>query len=159
MSLELVLREVAEDLAGVTWWLSDGSALGVVRSGCPVGADLDVGVWAEDIPTVAARLRGRRMPCGPLEVASMAAVKIDVHGHTRTGDLVWYALGPQQRPCYRFPSRLFDRFDTYTAAGVQVLVPSPAKQYLECHYGESWRTPRSAWNYMTDPPCIGGRPR
>lgn len=159
-NLERAFRAAVDALDGITWWLTDGTALGAVRSGRVAGADVDLGVWGHDIPAVAAALAGRpRVQVREHEITAGLGAKVDIHGHSRTGDMVWYPLGPEMTPIYRFPAVLFNEFATVELYGVPALMPAPPERYLEAHYGAGWRTPRASWNYKRDAACIGQRPR
>lgn len=147
------------DEAGVLWWLSDGAVLGAVRDGRFVATDpdVDLGVWAADMPTVRAALADTGWKVTrdrPGQVwAIHDGVKIDVHGHVRAGDRVRYELA-RGRLAYQYPANLFDAFAPATFHGVATRTPDPAEAYLTAHYGPDWRTPRARWRWDVDPPCL-----
>lgn len=141
------------------WWLSDGSVLGAVREGrfLPTDPDVDLGVWIDDMPTVREAFTAAGWPLtrdrpGQLWAAHQN-VKVDVHGHVRDGDTVWYELS-KGRLAYQFPAVLFEDLAPTTLHGIGVLTPSPVGAYLTAHYGADWATPRSSWRWNVDPPCL-----
>ena len=146
------------DGLGVVWWLSDGAALGCVREGGWVAtdADVDIGLWADDEPEVRRHLDGAGWQPHPRSIDPTYVrhgVKLDLHGHVRDGGSVWFALGAGKFR-YRFPGRLFDRFETRQFLGRTVLLPSPPADYLAAHYGPDWQTPKGRWRWNVDPPCL-----
>lgn len=141
-------------LAGLDWWLTDGAALGAVRDGRIVGGDIDVGVWAGHLDAVEAALAGRQVRRHRWEVkASVGGAKIDVHGHRRSGHVVWYPLGASESVVYEFPAQLFGEFEQLEVYGLPSWVPYPVEDYLTAHYGD-WRTRRPGWRWAVDPPCL-----
>lgn len=147
-------RELHSLLDGLDWWLTDGSALGAVREGRIIGGDIDVGVWAGHLDAVEAALAGQQVRRHRCEVkANVGGVKVDVHGHRRTGDLVWYPLGANERVVYEFDVGLFAEFEQWEMYGIPVWLPAPVEDYLAAHYGD-WRTRRPGWRWAHDPPCL-----
>lgn len=151
--LARAFAEVHRALDGLDWWLSDGAALGAVRDGRIVGGDIDVGVWEPDLDKVAAALPVPSVRHRCEVKATFDGQKVDVHGHLRTGELVWYPLGKSESVVYEFPARLFAEFERYEVYGLPVWVPCPVESYLAAHYGADWRTPRPGWSWQTSPPC------
>lgn len=151
------------DDTGVTWWLSDGSVLGAVREGkfLASDADVDLGVWATDMSVVRAAFAAAGWPLKRDRSGQLwpvhDGVKVDIHGHERTGDWVWYELS-RGRLAYQFPARLFDTLAPVTLHGVQTLMPSPPEDYLVAHYGADWGTPRTSWRWDASPPCLAVGP-
>lgn len=144
------------DEAGILWWLSDGSALGCHREGAFIDSDFDVdiGVWIESIPAVWEVLQGEPTRDRDHQLWRMdRGIKVDVHGHEREGDKVFFRLGRQAELRYVFPAYLFDGFETATFYDRPVLLPSPIDDYLTAHYGD-WRTPTSKWRWDSSPPCL-----
>jgi hypothetical protein len=151
-------REAAEclDRSGVAWWLSDGAALGCVRDGGFVATDpdIDLGFWQSDEPAVLAAFDGWQPDRKRVDVKMVRyGVKVDLHGHVRDGDRVWFPLANGSLR-YTFPARLFDRFEPATFYGRTVALPSPSVDYLVAHYGDGWETPRGGWRWDVDPPCL-----
>ena len=149
------------DVAEITWWLSDGAALGCVREGKFLRSDhdIDLGCWAGDLPNVRDVLTGqgfgklrRDMP-GQVQIRR-PGIKLDIHGHSRHGDVVEYPLGGNAEYRYRFPARLFDQFEVREFYGWHVRVPCPSDDYLTAHYGDDWRTPNPVWRWNASPPCL-----
>jgi hypothetical protein len=147
------------DAAGVRWWLSDGCVLGAVREGrlLPGDPDVDLGVWAADMPTVRAAFVEAMWPLRRDRPGQLWAVhggvKVDLHGHVPDGDRVWYELA-RGRLAYRFPAVLFYSLTPVELHGVQTRMPSPPEAYCESHYGPRWRTPAARWRWDRDPPCV-----
>lgn len=149
----------------VRWWLSDGAVLGAVREGqfLATDPDVDLGVWASDIPAVreafvAAGWPLRRDRPGQLW-PTHDGVKVDIHGHQHDfrRDLVWFELA-RGKLRYQFPAELFDTLTPVELHGVTARMPSPPAAYLVVHYGDTWRTPRSQWRWDRDPPCLAPGP-
>lgn len=147
------------DEAGVTWWLSDGAALGCVREGSFLESDgdIDLGCWAQDLP----RVRDVLTPLGKLGrdrsgqvQIRRSGIKLDIHGHTRRGDRVGFPLGKVGQYRYVFPAYLFETFEAWTFYERTVRVPSPHGEYLTAHYGADWRIPQKQWRWDRDPPCL-----
>jgi hypothetical protein len=145
------------DSAGIVWWLSDGSALGAIRDNKFIGTDpdVDLGIWWDDLPDVLEAFAGWQRVDGQDLKYQHSGVRVDIHPHVRDRDGVWFPLGLKgSRYRYRFPGRLFDRFDPVTFYGRDVQVPSPAADYLQDHYGPDWRTPKLGWRWDQSPPCL-----
>lgn len=145
--------------AGITWWLSDGTVLGHIREGrfLATDPDVDLGVWIGDMPAARKALAplgtlGRDRP-HQLNV-TVGGVKVDVHGHERDGDRVWFRLGRNSELRYVFPARVFDRLQPTIFYLRHCLMPSPPESYLEAHYGPDWLKPRAAWRWDKDPACL-----
>lgn len=157
MKSKVFLKAAAElDAAGVFWWLSDGSALGCHRDGQFIASDgdIDLGVWIESIPLVAKALTGEDTRTRGHQVWRVSdEIKIDVHGHERAGDTVFFRLGTRSELRYEFPAHLFEDFEFGTLYGRSVLLPSPIEEYLTAHYGD-WQTPTSKWKWNSSPPCL-----
>lgn len=144
------------DDTGVEWWLSDGTALGCHREGGFIASDLDIdiGVWKEDMAAVSDVLPGTSWRDRPHQLWRFDyGVKIDVHGHERRGDIVFFRLGSRSHLRYEFPARLFERFESASFYGWPVLLPSPIDEYLTVHYG-AWQTPTTQWRWDASPPCL-----
>jgi phosphorylcholine metabolism protein LicD len=144
------------DTAGIVWWLSDGSALGCHRDGGFIASDLDVdlGVWKEDIAAASDVLGGKSGRDRPHQLWRYDyGVKVDVHGHEREGDTVFFRLGNKSELRYVFPAYLFDGLASAEFYGRPVLTPSPIEDYLVAHYGD-WETPTSKWRWDASPPCL-----
>ncbi|HEV2929906.1 MAG TPA: glycosyltransferase [Propionibacteriaceae bacterium] len=144
--------------AGITWWLSDGALLGHIREGRFLDSDpdVDLGVWADDMPRVKAALGGlsavtRDRP-HQLNI-TVVGVKVDIHGHERDGDQVWFRLGRHSELRYVFPAALFDAMQPTIFYLRRTLAPSPPEEYLTAHYGD-WTVPRKRWRWDADPPCL-----
>jgi hypothetical protein len=151
--LARAFRAVAADFAGLDWWLTDGAALGCVREGRIIGGDIDIGVWAADLPKVASALSTPTV-VHRSEVKSVNdGVKVDVHGHHLAGDVVWYPLGKAESVAYQFPAALFVEFELWELYDTPVWLPCPVEDYLTAHYGD-WYTPRPTWRWNADPPCL-----
>lgn len=154
-------RAAADGLtaAGVTWWLSDGTVLGHIREGrfLDTDPDVDLGVWIGDMP--AARVALARLGTvtrdrtHQLNVA-VGGVKVDVHGHERHGDRVWFRLGRRSELRYSFPAALFERMQPTIFYLRRTLMPAPPEDYLAAHYGPDWLTPVARWRWNEDPPCL-----
>lgn len=147
------------DESELRWWLSDGSVLGAVREDrlLPWDPDVDLGVWHADMPAVREAFTTAGWPLKrdrPGQVwAVHGGVKVDLHGHIRDGDRVWYELS-RGRLAYQFEASLFNTFAWTALHGAQARMPCPPEDYLAAHYGESWRTPVSRWRWDRDPPCL-----
>ena len=154
---ETVFLQAAQalDQAGILWWLSDGAALGCHREGrfLPTDPDLDIGFWQHDQPAVTEAFNGWTRSTGADFKYLRHNVKIDLHGHQRQGDHVWFPLA-NGTLCYTFPAHLFNTFHQATFYGQPVLLPSPPTDYLTAHYGRDWHTPQPAWQWDHDPPCL-----
>lgn len=148
-------HRACRDLAGITFWLSDGSLLGAHRDGEVAGPDLDLGVWVEDLPRVRQALTARVVTRRPSQIkARYGATPVDIHGHHRDGDTVWYPLHRRQHLAYAYPARLFQVLTRVELYGLPALAPSPVEDYLVAHYGSDWATPRTGWRWDRDPPCL-----
>lgn len=148
------------DAAGVTWWLSDGAVLGAVRDGgfLRTDPDVDLGVWAADMPTVRATFDAAGWPISRDRAGQLWAihrgVKVDVHGHEHTDTgMVRYELA-RGRLAYQFPARLFTSFDTDDFCATPTRIVTEWDDYLTAHYGPDWRTPKPIWRWDRDPPCL-----
>lgn len=154
-------RAAADTLtaAGIAWWLSDGAVLGHIREGrfLNTDPDVDLGVWINDMPAARKALD----PVGTLGrdrphqlCVRVNGVKVDVHGHERHGDRVWFRLGRNSELRYVFPATLFDSMQPTVFFLRRTLIPAPPEAYLEAHYGPDWLTPRAAWRWDRDPACL-----
>lgn len=146
----------ALDAAGILWWLSDGSALGCHREGAFIKSDpdIDIGVWIDDLPVAFDVLPGKIRRNRPHQLWKIdGGIKVDVHGHERGADTVFFRLGNKSELRYEFPALLFDGFGAATFYGRPVLLPSPIEDYLTAHYGD-WETPTSKWRWDQSPPCL-----
>jgi phosphorylcholine metabolism protein LicD len=135
------------DGLGLWWWLSAGTALGVVRDGrlIPHDTDLDVGVL-DDPPGVLDRVHlafaavgwapARTMPYQ--RAYTSRGVIFDVYAYRRSGDQL-----VADTDCGRLakPAGLFDPLAWLPFAGRLYPLPSPPAEYLQVRYGPGWRTP------------------
>jgi phosphorylcholine metabolism protein LicD len=146
------------DGLGLRWWLSAGTALGVVRDGAliPHDTDLDVGVL-DDPPGVLDRVHLTFAAAGwssvrtmPYQAAySSRGVILDVYAYRRDGDQL-----VADTECGRLakPARLFDPLTWLPFAGRLYPLPTPPDEYLQVRYGPGWRTPAAAkgpWQHET----------
>jgi phosphorylcholine metabolism protein LicD len=135
------------DGLGVHWWLSAGTALGVVRDGrlIPHDTDLDVGVL-DDPPGVLDRVHLAFATAGwvlarlmPYQRAHLSrGVIFDVYAYRRDGDRL-----VADTDCGRLskPAHLFAELTWLEFAGRCYPLPSPPSEYLEVRYGPGWRMP------------------
>lgn len=147
----------------VRWWLSDGAVLGAVREGRLLAGDpdVDLGVWAADIPAVRAAFGEAGWPLKRDRPGQLwpvhDGVKVDIHGHMLDGNRVWFELA-RGRLAYQFPAELFDTLAPVKLHEVQTRMPSPPADYCLAHYGPSWRRPVGRWRWDRDPPCLAPGP-
>lgn len=134
------------DGIGLRWWLSAGTALGVVRDGrlIPHDTDLDVGVLGH--AGVLDRLHLAFAAAGwPLarQTSYQRAYRyrdviLDIYAYRREGDQL---VADTEHGRLAKPARLFDELALMEFAGRLYPVPSPPEAYLQVRYGPGWRTP------------------
>ena len=61
----------------------------------------------------------------------------------------WCALETMHR--YTYPANLVLPPIEHIFLGIHTHLPAKPSEYLEAHYGPTWRTPNPAWNCLTDP--------
>jgi len=48
------------------------------------------------------------------------------------------------------PRQYFEQLGTIEFYGMTFYIPSPVEDYLKCHYGNDWKTPKKGWNSSKD---------
>jgi hypothetical protein len=142
-ALEAQLADIHEAFAseGLEFWLRDGTALGLHRDGgiIPWDDDLDLGIWAEDVPKAEAIMAGPRLRGFALYKHSP-----DCLGYLRdleTVELVVSGFDPPPNEYERVLDSFFHDLGTLTFRGRSYRIPRRIETYLEFSYGPSWRTP------------------
>lgn len=134
--------------AGIDYWLSSGTMLGIYRDGGPIkeDTDLDVGVSMET-PAKAIRdaLKGYELVqiavhCGKIQqvVFMYEDVIFDVCFYDQVNGVYenWNQYGLMRKPC-----ELIDQRGTVIFQEHEFSCPK-APDYLEWRYGEDWETPK-----------------
>jgi hypothetical protein len=133
--------------AGVEFWLRDGTALGLHRDGglIPWDDDIDLGIWAADVPKAEELMAGPRLRGFVLYKRSPFCL-----GYLRsleTVELVASGFDPPPNDYERVLDSFFRDLGTCTFRGRCYRIPRRIEKYLEFSYGPRWRTPdpRGAW--------------
>lgn len=143
------------DAADVKHFLILGTCLGAIREGGFIehDADVDLGCFIGDFKrshkTIVENLdqRGLRVsqvkhpwPFVRALVIGNGKARLDLCGLLSWRDLL---VVPSTHRSYvlAWPARLFVGMSTASFCGRDALVPTPADEYLEYHYGPKWRTP------------------
>jgi len=151
---EGILKEVKHifDRLGVTFFLRQGTCLGVVRENglIPWDDDLDLGSviglhgFTEDrVEGVVAAFRengffARIERQNQYTYASMikASVRVDWMCYRVVDDSIVHFPG------VRFPARLFTNLKEVDFIGEKFCLPNPPEEYLSLKYGADWRVPK-----------------
>ena len=148
-----VLEEGVEalDKAGIPYWLSAGTALGLYRDGKIIAddSDIDVGVMndtsAERIEEVLLDAgflanRFRNFRGAPWQRAFVKdGIAFDVSFYSPNGD---YYINHTPGGIIRKPKHLLEDLHTTSFNGKEYRIPSPQK-YLKWRYGD-WQTPSNS---------------
>lgn len=146
------ILETVDDLCrerGITFFLACGTCLGFYRDGDYIEEDADIDVfilasrseqhdlWRE---LVSSGFNGR-------QGLSKGGIQLDVHRVDKEPPYTLNAFGKNRGKC------TFQNFDTISHYGRSYKVPSPVEEYLECAYGELWKTPMSEeeWEKLKEP--------
>jgi hypothetical protein len=126
---------------GVEFWVRDGTALGLHRDGgiIPWDDDLDLGIWAKDVPKVEAIMAGPR-----LRGFVRYKRRPDCIGYLRdfeTVELVVSGFEPPPNEYERVLDSFFRDLATLTFRGRRYRIPRRIESYLEFSYGKGWGTP------------------
>jgi hypothetical protein len=153
---ERVLLDVGQvlDACGVPFFLILGTCLGVVREGRILAHDndIDLGVLVEHLSGEAMRLKREfvqakfavrivQKPClfDRALVVERDGVKCDIAGFIRH-EVVRFSPSSFLDYCLVYPAALIETTEGVEYLGRQWRVPSPARFYLEKHYGPGWQT-------------------
>ena len=129
----------------IRFWLRDGTSLGIYRGGgfIPWDDDIDLGMWAEDLPKVEAALvdlarRGfvlyRREFNLLCLLKDWETVEIVISGVDRDD------------PYAAVQETFFRNLETVRFLDREFNIPGPIEPYLEFCYGADWKIPkRDAW--------------
>lgn len=140
----------------VNCFLISGTFLGCVREGRILSHDydLDVGVFAEDLPANFSQCIAKEgVFCFPefhtqgrLKLKHINGVLIDVFIHYKEGNRVYHAISK-----VRWYNTYFS-LKEYWFLGEMYLGPSDAEVYLVENYGSDWRTPKALFDSVLDTP-------
>ncbi|MBP9738308.1 LicD family protein [Candidatus Saccharibacteria bacterium] len=155
------------DSYGCTYWLSDGTLLGMVRENDFIAHDhdTDVAVLADTFtPNVIHELIRRRFHIvvtngrvqdGLSITLERSNVRLDLFlyysdkPHTvRYSCWKHFKLGRAYKVDYTYPEVVRTK---KAFLGNEFWVPENAEKYLELEYGPDWRTPKKRWNGIIDP--------
>lgn len=151
-------KAAVERLASRPYWLAAGTLLGLVRDGDAIEGDSDIDICIDaewDDPPDHDELKSAFAGDEYVALYEMLYdnrlvqvmfldkardVYVDVFYCYRgfePGRSWWFAQAPSIRVDERF---IINRCEQETVWGRFVL-PHPVEEYLECHYGQNWRTP------------------
>lgn len=128
---------------GISFWLRDGTALGVLRGGRIIASDddVDVGVWLDDLPAVERALEDLE------ELGFVVYEKynfmISLLKRWESIEIVVSKSWAANDTYHNFVDTFFEDLKTVDYLGREFNVPSRSDDYLEFCYGPDWRTPKS----------------
>jgi len=129
---------------GVTFWLRDGSALGAYRERgiVPHDDDIDIGVWADDVPRV-------RRVVAALEQRGFVTYRSDdwMFKLFKDWETVEICVSAGRKPREPYVAKLEEFFSELAPVnlwGRDFLIPRHSEAYLEFCYGPDWRVPKFA---------------
>lgn len=162
------LRDVAEmlDKEGVEWCLICGTLLGAVRKAdfIPHDYDIDIAIkgnWTYDVISGLARIGFRMIrKYGGARILeyklSRQGIPLDLFFlYPRDPDETWMAVTNRGRTRrYVFPRISWISVIDFKGIRRLLYMPDNAVEVLRAHYGEDWKTPRSAWSWWSSPKCL-----
>ncbi len=152
--------------AGITFWLSSGTALGAVRDKgiIPIDIDVDLTILAKDYDIkrfakmfYEASIRYAEKIYPPLYGDLASGIVVRPHGIRVDIDLIYYyppddlhvaldvkphCMGTIQPGWLHAGPRFIDFL------GIPVRIPYPPEQYLERLYGRGWNVDCTDWSWM-----------
>ncbi|MEE9454965.1 MAG: adenylyltransferase/cytidyltransferase family protein [Paracoccaceae bacterium] len=164
MNQNLALKSLQELVSclnknfGGKYFIIDGTLLGLVRDGGFITGDhdIDIGMWVEDYDItiiddfIAAGFKYERKfgtPSTGLELRfRYGDIPIDLIFFHRETDHIWNNLYTAQGQTLKAVSPIFS-LEPANFLGLNVMVPSPPKKYIETVYGSKWQHPVKIWNY------------
>jgi hypothetical protein len=131
---------------GVTFWLRDGTALGVYRDGAILrwDDDTDLGVWLEDLPKIDAALAELKKL--GFTVYLRTPHVIGLLRRWETAEIVVSGVATADDEYTGVLETFFRKLTTVSFLGRDFHIPMDINGYFEFSYGPDWRTPKPcAW--------------
>lgn len=156
-AVEVLKRGISVLEKHCKYWVSAGTALGIVRddSLIPWDTDIDVEVLCDDL-TVALmiqleeagfqqiRLQFDDRTMDPSQIAFKdkdTGIIFDIFCYKKVGDQY---VNENEHGTLTVPARFLDELEDHDFQGKTVRLPSPAQEYLEYRYGKDWNKPTGA---------------
>jgi hypothetical protein len=148
----------------VKYWLDCGTLLSAVREGRQDPQDDDISIMAEDVGIVAQNLskfikKGFRIH-QVYSHPNMGITEISFRRNERAFDIfIYYPKGKFIYAVSWYDRHIYRKLPIVEQTKTIILfdkfpIPQDDENYLINYYGEDWRTPKTEWNPIADPPCI-----
>lgn len=153
---------------GIEYFISNGTLLGIWRSGdfFEHDNDIDIGViastWKDD--TFELLLNNGFSPLlqfgekdNGLEYSFMyEGTKLDIFFYYEAEKYFWHAAWDKYPGCGQKRQMLFHTYDKFVAQdylfkGVTIRIPAEPERCLEQAYGQDWHIPNKNWKWNRDP--------
>lgn len=158
------------DRLGLTFWLSGGQVLGLIRDGGFLANehDIDLGIYGEDVGMVYNKLRDEqivvdlrmtdkgKVRCLKLKINGIGVDIFVFHCELTNAVVERYAITHCEGFGYAYhcyPEEIFRNLKKVKFLGESFLIPNPPETYLELEYG-NWKTKKEKWNCCENPPCV-----
>lgn len=142
------VKKILDDV-GVKFWLSNGTALGMIREGEFIkwDDDIDIDLYAEEYVPVFGEILGRIInggyivrPCYRGNTSKMSIFKDDGENIKIALGAVYLDGNSRRKLMRTYPKSFYEDFIWHTYQGVSFRIPGPPEDYLTYIY-KDWKTP------------------